>query len=46
MQATRKLGENDLIKDDRQEAKKYGIKRRFYDYLPIIERQLPKAMYV
>ena len=38
---TKKTGLNDQLKDAQLEAKKYGIKRRFYDHLPTIARQLP-----
>ena len=39
--ATKKIGLNDQLKDAKKEAKKFGIKRRFYDHLPTIARQLP-----
>ena len=35
---TKKIGLNDHLKDAKKEAKKYGIKRRFYDHLPTIAR--------
>ncbi len=38
---TKKIGINDQLKESKKEAKKYGIKRRFYDHLPTIARQLP-----
>lgn len=40
---TKKTGLNDALKDAKVEAKKYGIKRRFYDHLPTIARQLPEG---
>ena len=40
---TKKTGQNDALKDAKQEARKYGIKRRFYDHLPTIARQLPEG---
>eukprot|EP00347_Sterkiella_histriomuscorum_P015955 403355050 len=43
--ATKKKGHNDFIQNEKAEAKKYGIKRRFYDHLPTIARQLPKSQY-
>jgi len=36
--STRKVGHNNFIKDEKLEAKKYGIKRRFYDHLPNVAR--------
>ena len=41
---TKKIGMNDALKDAKSEAKKYGIKRRFYDHLPTIVRQLPEGL--
>lgn len=41
---TKKIGINDALQDAKQEAKKYGIKRRFYDHLPTIARQLPEGL--
>ncbi len=40
---TKKTGLNDQLKDAKKEAKKYGIKRRFYDHMPSIARQLPQG---
>ena len=40
---TKKIGINDQLKESKKEAKKYGIKRRFYDHLPTIVRQLPQG---
>ena len=40
---TKKTGLNDQLKDAQEEAKKYGIKRRFYDHMPTIVRQLPQG---
>ena len=40
---TKKVGANDALKDAQKEAKKFGIKRRFYDHLPTIARQLPQG---
>ena len=40
---TKKIGVNDQLKESKKEAKKYGIKRRFYDHLPTIVRQLPQG---
>ena len=42
---TKKIGLNDQLQDSKKEAKKYGIKRRFYDHLPTIARQLPEGQY-
>jgi hypothetical protein len=41
---TKKIGQNDALKDAQKEAKKFGIKRRFYDHLPTIARQLPQGL--
>lgn len=41
---TKKIGMNDALKDAQKEAKKFGIKRRFYDHLPTIARQLPEGL--
>ena len=43
---TKKIGLNDQLQDAKKEARKYGIKRRFYDHLPTIARQLPQGLYV
>lgn len=40
---TKKIGPNDHLQDAKLEARKYGIKRRFYDHLPTIARQLPEG---
>ena len=42
---TKKIGPNDQLKEAKKEAKKYGIKRRFYDHFPAIARQLPQGQY-
>ena len=42
---TKKIGLNDNLKESKKDAKKYGIKRRFYDHLPTIARQLPVGQY-
>ena len=33
---SKKVGENNNLIDEKKEFKKYGMKRRFYDHLPLI----------
>lgn len=40
----KKVGSNNNLQDEKQEFKKYGMKRRFYDHLPLIQRDLPKDL--
>ena len=39
---SKKVGVNDHIIEEKKEMKKYGMKRRFYDHIPLIARDLPK----
>ena len=40
--ASRYVGPNDMIRQERKEKQKHGMKRHFYDNIPIVQRQLPK----
>ena len=39
---SKKIGWNDNLQDEKKQFKKYGMKRRFYDHIPLIARQLPE----
>ena len=44
-QASRYVGPNDMIRQERHEMRKYGLKRHFYDNIPLVQRQVPKDQY-
>jgi len=37
----RKVGHNDLFMEERHRLKRFGMKRRFYDNIPTIQRDAP-----
>ena len=44
-QASHYVGPNDMIRQQKQEARKYGMKWHFYDKIPIVQRQVPKDQF-
>ena len=43
--ASRYVGPNDFIREERHKMRKYGLKRHFYDNIPVVQRLLPKGQY-
>ena len=43
--ASRYVGPNDMIRQERHKLRKYGLKRHFYDNIPIAQRLNPKGQY-
>ena len=41
--ASHYVGVNDYIRQERKKMQKYGMKRHFYDNVPIVQRLLPKG---
>ena len=44
-QASHYVGSNDYIRQEKKQMRKYGMKRHFYDNIPLIQRQVPKDQY-
>ena len=43
--ASHYVGANDYIRQEKHQMRKYGMKRHFYDNIPLIQRQVPKDQY-
>ena len=43
--ASRYVGPNDMIRQERHKLRKYGLKRHFYDNIPVAQRLNPKGQY-
>ena len=41
--ASKYVGANDFIRQERKTMQKYGMKRHFYHNLPVAQRLLPKG---
>ena len=41
-QASKYVGPNDYIREQKREMRKYGMKRHFYDNIPLSQRAIPK----
>ncbi len=43
--APRKVGPNDVVIEEKLQAKKYGMKRHLYDNIYGIKQHIPEGMY-
>ena len=41
-QASAYVGPNDHIREEKHQMRKYGMKRHFYDRIPLVQRQVPR----
>ena len=43
--ASRYVGPNDNIREERREMRKYGMKRHFYDNIAVVQKQVPNDQF-